>query len=76
MKEQFYKEKMMEMYKYELWYDGGLLRDSGDLGYTYETEEEANEEAKATMEEYMENWESDGCEDVHEDLFEIKISEV
>ena len=32
------------MYKYELWYDGGLLRDSGDLGYIYETEEEANED--------------------------------
>ena len=31
------------MYKYELWYDGGLLRDSGDLGYIYETEEEARE---------------------------------
>ena len=40
------------MYKYELWYDGGLLRDSGDLGYIYETEEEANEEVKVTMEEY------------------------
>lgn len=40
------------MYKYELWYDGGLLRDSGDLGYIYETEEEANEEVKVTMEEH------------------------
>ena len=36
--------------------DGGLLRDSGDLGYIYETEEEANEEVKVTMEEYIENW--------------------
>lgn len=40
--------------------DGGLLRDSGDLGYIYETEEEANEEVKVTMEEYIENWEIDG----------------
>ena len=67
---------MMEMYKYELWYDGGLLWDSGDLGYIYETEEEANEEVKVTMEEYIENWEIDGCEDVHEDLFDIEILEV
>ena len=64
------------MYKYELWYDGGLLRDSGDLGYIYETEEEANGEVKVTMEEYIENWEIDGCEDVHEDLFDIEILEV
>ena len=64
------------MYKYELWYDGGLLRDSGDLGYIYETEEETNEEVKVTMEEYIENWEIDGCEDVHEDLFDIEILEV
>ena len=64
------------MYKYELWYDGGLLRDSGNLGYIYETEEEANEEVKVTMEEYIENWEIDGCEDVHEDLFDIEILEV
>ena len=52
--------------------DGGLLRDSGDLGYIYETEEEANEEVKVTMEEYIENWEIDGCED----LFDIEILEV
>ena len=64
------------MYKYELWCDGVLLRDSGDLGYIYETEEEANEEVKVTMEEYIENWEIDGCEDVHEDLFDIEILEV
>ena len=27
------------MYKYILYYDGGFLRDSADLGYTFETEE-------------------------------------
>ena len=48
------------------WYVGGLLF----------TEEEANEEVKVTMEEYIENWEIDGCEDVHEDLFDIEILEV
>ena len=26
--------------------------------------------------EYIENWEIDGCEDVHEDLFDIEILEV
>lgn len=31
---------------------------------------------KVTMEEYIENWEIDGCEDVHEDLFDIEILEV
>lgn len=35
-----------------------------------------NEEVKVTMEEYIENWEIDGCEDVHEDLFDIEILEV
>ena len=29
------------MWKYIIIYDGGFLRDSADLGYTYETEEEA-----------------------------------
>ena len=29
------------MFKYNLYYDGGFLRDSADLGYTFETEEEA-----------------------------------
>ena len=33
-------------------------------------------EVKVTMEEYIENWEIDGCEDVHEDLFDIEILEV
>ena len=31
------------MFKYIIWHDGGWLRDSSDLGYLYETEEEARE---------------------------------
>ena len=63
------------MWKYKLWYDGGFLRDSADNGYTYETEEDANEEAKAAMEEYMNDWEIEGCNDIDKDLFEAEITE-
>ena len=39
------------MFKYILYYDGGFLRDSADLGYTYETEEEAQ-----TRDDYLANF--------------------
>ena len=64
------------MWKYELWYDGGFLRESEDLGYTFGTEEEANKEAKMAMEEYVNDWEIDGCDDIDKDLFEVEIKEV
>ena len=38
------------MFKYKLYYDGGFLRDSADLGYTFESEEEAQEDAKMEIE--------------------------
>ena len=38
------------MFKYILYYDGGFLRDSADLGYTFESEEEAQEEAEMEIE--------------------------
>lgn len=64
------------MYKYILHYDGGFLRDSADLGYTFETKLEASEEAKLAVEEYINDWEIEGCEDVDRDLFEVMVSEV
>lgn len=54
------------MFKYILYYDGGFLCDSADLGYTYETEEETKEDAE---------WEIDGCE-YDKELFEVIIEEV
>ena len=38
------------MFKYKLYYDGGFLRDSEDLGDTFETEEEAKEDAEMEIE--------------------------
>ena len=64
------------MWKYRLSYDGGFLRDSEDLGYTFETEEEANEEAEAAVDEYIGDWELEGVTDTDRDLFEIEIAEV
>ena len=64
------------MWKYKLYYDGGFLRDSADLGYIYESEEEAQEEVAEAMKEYMENWELDGCDDVDENLFKYDIKEM
>ena len=52
------------MFKYKLYYDGGFLRDSAGLGYTFESEEEAQEDA-----------EMDGCE-YDKKLFEVIIEEV
>ena len=63
------------MYKYIIYYDGGWLRDSSDMGFTYETEGEAEEEAKADVESYMRDWEIENCQ-YDEDLFEIEVVEV
>ena len=59
------------MFKYKLYYDAGFLRDSEDLGYTFETEEEAKEDAESRIAD----WEIDGCE-YERELFEIIIEEV
>lgn len=63
------------MFKYIIWYDGGWLRDSLDLGYLYETEEEAREESELAKEEYMRDWDIEGSE-YNPDDFEIEIVEV
>ena len=63
------------MYKYVISYDGGWLRDSSDMDYLYETEEEAKEEAEADVENYKRDWEIEGSEYEHE-LFDIEIMEV
>ena len=63
------------MYKYIISYDCGQLRDSEDFGYTYETEEEAREEAELAKESYIDGWKIEGSE-YEEDLFDIEIEEV
>ena len=60
------------MYKYVINYDGGWLRDSQDLGYVYESEEEAMEEAELAKNEYIADWENEGSE-YDEELFDIEI---
>lgn len=64
------------MWKYIISYDGGFLRDSADLGYTFETEEEAMGEAKAAIDEYINDWELEGVTDTDRYLFDIEIEEV
>lgn len=59
------------MYTVRLYYDGGWLRTTGG----YETEEEAQEEANADIESYINDWEMDGCE-YERELFEVIIEEV
>ena len=63
------------MYKYKLYYDGGFLRDSVDLGYTLESEEEAQEDAEMEIESRISDWEIDGVE-YERELFEVIIEEV
>ena len=63
------------MFKYKLYYDGGFLRDSGDLGYMFETEEEAQEDAEMEIESRISDWEIDGVE-YERELFEVIIEEV
>lgn len=59
------------MYIARLYYDGGWLRTTGG----YETEEEAQEEANADIESYIDDWEMDGFE-YEKELFEVIIEEV
>lgn len=68
------KTGVKKMYKYIIYYDGGWLRDSSDMGFTYETEE-AEHEAKVDVESYMKDWENENCQ-YDEDLFEIEVVEV
>ena len=65
------------MYKYKIYYDGGLLCDSSEMneGYTFETEEEAKEDAEMEIESRITDWEIDGCE-YDKELFEVIIKEV
>ena len=63
------------MFKYILYYDSGFLRDSADLGYTFESEEEAQEDAEMEIESRISDWELDGVE-YEKELFEIIIEEV
>lgn len=63
------------MWKYIIIYDGGFLRDSADLGYIYETEEEAREESEFAKETYMNDWDIEGSE-YDPDDFEIEIKEI
>lgn len=63
------------MWKYIISYDGGFLRDSADLGYTFETEEEAMEEAELAKEEYMNSRDIEDSE-YDPDDFCIEIEEV
>ena len=63
------------MFKYKLYYDDGFLRDSADLGYTFESEEEAQEDAEMEIESRIVDWELDGCE-YDKELFEVIIEEV
>ena len=63
------------MFKYKLYYDGGFLRDSEDLGYTFETEEEAKEEAQMEIESRIDYWEIDGVQ-YEKELFEVEVEEV
>ena len=63
------------MFKYKLYYDGGFLQDSADLGYTFETEEEAQEDAEMEIESRISDWELDGVE-CEKELFGVIIEEV
>lgn len=62
------------MFKYILYYDGGFLCDSADLGYTFETEEEAFDESEMEIESRITNWEIDGVE-YERELFEVIVDE-
>lgn len=63
------------MFKYKLYYDGGFLQDSADLGYTFDTEKEAHEDAEMEIESRIADWELDGVE-YERELFEVIIEEV
>lgn len=62
------------MFKYILYYDGGFMHDSADLGYAYETEEDAREEAEMEIEGRISDWKND-CVDYDRKLFEVIVEE-
>ena len=64
----------MEKYGYELWYDANCITE--DHGFN--SEEEAIEEARSTIEVRMDLWISDGAvldKDEERKLFDIRITE-
>lgn len=60
------------MFSYKIYYDSGFLKDSLDLDNSYDTEEEAQEEAQVDIDDYMEYWDLEGSE-YEKELFEIVI---
>ena len=50
----------------------GSVKDSLDLDNSYDTEEEAQEEAQADIDDYMESWDLEESE-YEKELFEIVI---
>lgn len=60
------------MFSYKIYYDGGFLKDSLYLDNSYDTEEEAQEEAQADIDDYMESWDLEGS-GYEKELFEIVI---
>lgn len=64
----------MEKYGYELWYDANCITE--DHGFN--SEEEAIEEARSTIEDRMDLWISDGAvldKDEERKLCDIRITE-
>lgn len=62
-------------YKYILYYDGGLLRDSSDFEWgVYGTYEDAEKEVDNAKEEYMNDWDIKGSK-YDPDDFDIEIKE-
>lgn len=66
----------MTEYAYEIWYEGQALIQSANADEWFESENEADDEARDAIIELLDDWKSDGCWDgeVEED-FDIKIIE-
>lgn len=58
------------MYKYNLYYDGGWLKEESG----FDTEDEAREEAESEIESRIEYWEAEGTE-YDRDLFSAEVDE-
>lgn len=63
------------MYKYLIYYDGGLIHDSFDNGYTYEDDEDAFIEASDYIDSKIADWKADEVE-YDKDLFTVEVQEV
>ena len=61
------------MYTWEIWSDGCLIMTSS--GYTFDTEEDAVEDAESTIKSDMERLANDGVDISRED-YEIEVVEV